>query len=68
MNTITVSTAAIEALLLAMLACIGILKALHRHDVREFEPSERKRFGESDSSLATADGSCALIPAVAVRP
>jgi hypothetical protein len=25
-----------------MLARIGIMKALHRHDVREFKPSEKK--------------------------
>jgi len=39
---------AMEALLLAvrgaptMLARIGIMKALHRHDAREFKPSEKK--------------------------
>jgi hypothetical protein len=39
---------AMEALLLAargaptMLARIGIMKALHRHEVREFKPSEKK--------------------------
>jgi hypothetical protein len=39
---------AMEALLLAvrgaptMLARIGIMKALHRHDVRECKPSEKK--------------------------
>jgi hypothetical protein len=40
---------AIEVLIMAaegraptMLARIGIMKALHRHDVREFKPSEKK--------------------------
>jgi hypothetical protein len=39
---------AMEALLLAvrgaptMLARIGIMKAIHRHEVREFKPSEKK--------------------------
>jgi len=47
-HTATEWQTAMEALLLAvrgaptMLARIGIMKALHRHDVREFKPSEKK--------------------------
>jgi len=47
-HTATEWQTAMEALLLAvrgaptMLARIGIMKALHRHDEREFKPSEKK--------------------------
>jgi hypothetical protein len=47
-HTATEWQTAMEALLLAvrggptMLARIGILTALHRHEVREFKPSEKK--------------------------
>jgi hypothetical protein len=47
-HTATEWQTAMEALLLAvrgaptMLARIGIMKALHRHEVREFKPSEKK--------------------------
>lgn len=47
-HTATEWQTALEALLLAvrggptMLPRIGILKALNRHDVREFKPSEKK--------------------------
>src|SRR5580698_6140203 len=47
-HTATEWQTAMEALLLAvrgrptMLARIGIMKDLHRHEVREFKPSEKK--------------------------
>jgi hypothetical protein len=47
-HTVTEWQTAMEALLLAvrgaptMLARIGIMKALHRHEVREFKLSEKK--------------------------
>jgi hypothetical protein len=58
---------AIEALLLAVrggpttLARIGIMKALNRHEVREFKTSEKKRIGASARWRATADtATCAI--------
>jgi hypothetical protein len=51
-----------EALLLAVrgaptkLARIGIMKALHRHDVREFTPSEKKTHWSKRKLAPTSDG------------